>query len=545
MSWHIHEIKRKTKTYIALKKNEREGKKIKSSYIYLGSINDALKILADLQIKPLENEKEVSYSGELILGSIANSINFSKVLEKYTKDKRIAEALSNIIILRTLFPVSKRKLIKTKLEHSILKDSTDMKYFEEVYEFMDILYRNMGDIMNDAITNAVKIHHLDMRQLIIDATRIKIWKDKETDLVRFGYCSRNERKSSPQVNLILGVNNQHVPLFADTYPGNTQDVKMFGDFIDRINTRYQDLTTHIKEKFVIFDQGNVNPDNIDHLHELKKKGVYFVSMVKTSSSSKFVKKIDKSTLPVIYTKEKSRNVITKIQGKVMDEEVYNRKSRVLVCFNPDIMELKCKILNRKVEHIKKMVKEGEPQDDIKMQISKYHLKKVLDIVKKGKKRDIKINDSMLETRKKGYGFFVLFTNHQRLSAEELIGIYKSRDIVEQGFRALKSDLEIDPVFHSRDDRIEAHTVMVVFGYLLMSLLNVALNERKISYSFVELKELIRSGNAVEGFYENEMLKKKLKLWRPIKLGNELEEIFRKLMIKIPGFDVKESIPTDL
>jgi hypothetical protein len=58
-----------------------------------------------------------------------------------------------------------------------------------------------------------------------------------------------------------------------------------------------------------------------------------------------------------------------------------------------------------------------------------------------------------------------------------------------------------------------------------------------------LKDLIRSGNAVEGFYENEVLKKKLKLWRPIKLGNELEEIFRKLMIKIPSFDVKESIPT--
>ncbi len=70
---------------------------------------------------------------------------------------------------------------------------------------------------------------------------------------------------------------------------------------------------------------------------------------------------------------------------------------------------------------------------------------------------------MLEARKKGYGFFVLFTNHQGLSAERLIKIYKSRDIVEQGFRALKSDLEIDPVYHSRDDRIETHTVMVVFG----------------------------------------------------------------------------------
>jgi transposase len=544
MSWHLHENIRKTKTYISLQKNEREGKKIKSSYIYLGPINDALKILADLQIKPLENEKEVSYSGEIILGSIANSVNFSKVLEKYTKDKRIAEALNNIIILRTLFPVSKRKLIKIRLEHSILKDSTNLKYFEEVYEFMDILYNNMGDIMNDAITNAVKIYHLDLHQLIIDATRIKIWKDKETDLIRFGYCSRNERKGSPQVNLILGVNNQHVPLFADTYPGNTQDVKMFGDFIDRINTRYQELTSHIKEKFVIFDQGNVNPGNIDYMQELQKKGIYFVSLVKTSSSGKFIKKVDKSALPVIYLKEKSKNVVTKIYGKVMDEVVYKKKSRVFVCYNPDIMELKCKILDRKVDHIKKMVKDGETQDDIKMQISKYHLKKALKIVKKKRKIEVEIDDDVLETRKKEYGFFVLFTNHLGLSAEELITIYKSRDIVEQGFRALKSDLEIDPVYHSRDDRIETHTVMVVFGYLLMSLLSVALNERKLSYPFGELKELIRSGNAVEGIYENEMLKNKLKLWRPIKLGDELEEIFKKLMIKIPGFDVKECIPTD-
>jgi hypothetical protein len=38
MSWHIHEIKRKSKTYITIQKNEREGKKIKSSYIYLGPI---------------------------------------------------------------------------------------------------------------------------------------------------------------------------------------------------------------------------------------------------------------------------------------------------------------------------------------------------------------------------------------------------------------------------------------------------------------------------------------------------------------------------
>ncbi|MCL7413124.1 MAG: hypothetical protein M8353_05850, partial [ANME-2 cluster archaeon] len=58
-----------------------------------------------------------------------------------------------------------------------------------------------------------------------------------------------------------------------------------------------------------------------------------------------------------------------------------------------------------------------------------------------------------------------------------------------------------------------------------------------------LKETIISGNAVEGFYENEHLKNRLYLWRPIKQKMELEEIFRALKIKALKFDVKECIPT--
>ncbi|KAF5412659.1 MAG: hypothetical protein C5S47_00880 [Candidatus Methanogasteraceae archaeon] len=183
------------------------GSKVHSSYIYLGPLVEALKILADLQIKPLIDEREISYSGETILGKIANSVNMSKVLEKYTGDERVAEALMNIIILRALFPENKRKLVQVRLEHSILKYSADMRYFEEVYQFMDEIYDNLGDVTYDLIKNALKKYRLDLKYLIIDATRIKVWKDKETGLVRFGYSSGNELKNLPQVNLVLGVNS--------------------------------------------------------------------------------------------------------------------------------------------------------------------------------------------------------------------------------------------------------------------------------------------------------------------------------------------------
>ncbi|MGP8320601.1 MAG: hypothetical protein ACT6FD_07435 [Methanosarcinaceae archaeon] len=207
--------------------------------------------MSDLQIKSLIDEKEVSYSGEVILEKIANSVNMSKVFEKYTADERVAEVLKNIVILRTLFAESKRKLINVRLEHSILKDSTDLKYLGEVYRFMDKIYDGIGDLVYDITKNAVKNYSLDLEYLIIDATRIKIWKDKETGLVRIGYSSKNERKNLPQANLILGVNRQQVPLFANIYSGNTSDVTMFHDFIRRINTRYKELSKHIKEKFTI------------------------------------------------------------------------------------------------------------------------------------------------------------------------------------------------------------------------------------------------------------------------------------------------------
>ncbi len=79
MSWNVHITRRKPKTYVALKKNKREGTKVISSYIYLGLIIEAVQILADLRIKPLAGERGISYSGAIILGKIANSVNMGKV----------------------------------------------------------------------------------------------------------------------------------------------------------------------------------------------------------------------------------------------------------------------------------------------------------------------------------------------------------------------------------------------------------------------------------------------------------------------------------
>lgn len=144
-----------------------------------------------------------------------------------------------------------------------------------------------------------------------------------------------------------------------------------------------------------------------------------------------------------------------------------KQSRVLVCYNLGLMEQKCETLDRRVEEVRQAARERNAPDAVSGIISKYNLKRVLKYVEVDGKWELDVDYNGIESRKERYRFFVLFTEHPGLSAEEMLVIYKSREIIEEGFRALKSNMWIDPVYHSEDMRIETHTVMVVLGYLMM------------------------------------------------------------------------------
>ncbi len=107
-----------------------------------------------------------------------------------------------------------------------------------------------------------------------------------------------------------------------------------------------------------------NKGNIEYLRDLKQQGIYIISMVKTNSAARFIKKVNKSTMPVIYSKDKSGNVKTEIYGELIEDKVYGKKSRVLVCYNPDLMEQKCDNLDRKVDMVTQMVENGGTLEEV-------------------------------------------------------------------------------------------------------------------------------------------------------------------------------------
>jgi hypothetical protein len=543
MAWDIAIRGRWRAKYIYFKNNYRVGKSVKTKWIYLGPSDVAIKILGDLQTKPLIDERLMTYSGEIILSRITDSISLTQVLANYTKSEKEASILKNIIVLRALFNESKKGLIERILPNSILKDDIDIAYVEKVYRCMDSIYDHLDDLIYELAKNAVKKYKLDLTYLAIDCTGIKIYKDEETGLVKFGY----PHGGLPQVKLVLGVNRQHIPILGKCYPGSTSDVKVFDDIIGGLDFKYEDLCKRAKKKYVIFDQGNLSKKTVDHIRKYGDKGIFFVSLVRPGTRKRFIGRVNKSEMKLVYEREISKNKHTKIYGKPMKGKVYEKECSVLVCYDPDIEVQKNKSLDRKVEDVKNKLidvnKSKKPDStEVEALISKHKLKRALNV--KGKKKlELVVNDIELKERRKYFGFFVLFSNDLGLGCDMII-IYKIKDVIEEGFRALKSDMEITPEYHSRDDRIETHNVLVVCGYLLLSILRAVLAASEEKYSFGALKRLLVSGYLGEGYYEHEQFKdKRLWLRQPKGFVEELKTLFSSVRVKVPKFDV-DLVPTN-
>jgi len=547
MAWNIVWRKPHKKKYGYLKKSYRINGKVKTEEIYIGLDEVATKILADLAIRELIDETDITYSGETILEKIADSLNFEDILIEYTGDERASRALKNVIILMTLFKESKRRLFLKRLNKSIFNNSTDIKYLEEVYEFMDLVYNRLGDIMYDLLKNAIKLHKISLEYLMVDATRFKVYKDCETGLIRFGY-SAQKRRDLPQVNLVLGVNEQQIPFFVNAHPGNTSDVAMFSDFLKTMRSKYQILNDSVDHKIIIMDQGNVNEETIRYLRWLIRYDFHFLSMVRSSSVGRFTKNMDKSEMELIYTREITKNKETRIYGKMIEAEVYGRISHVLVCYNPDVKQTKNNSLDRRVRIVKQKVSSLNKRDGaldgkcdvVNSLIAKHSLKRAMEVIKNEADGVIElvVDKKDLDSRREKFGFFALFT-HCDMTPVKMIKVYKSRDLVEKGIQELNTDFSVCPIRHSEDRRIETHTIFTVYGYFFVSVLRAILKSGGVEYSFRELLYTIKSGMSVVGYYEHEMFReKRLYVNRPIKMSDELAEIFRILKIGVLRYDVK-------
>ena len=74
------------------------------------------------------------------------------------------------------------------------------------------------------------------------------------------------------------------------------------------------------------------------------------------------------------------------------------------------------------------------------------------------------------------GKLLLVTNVQDMGPSKVIERYKSLADIERGFKVLKSELEIGPVYHRLPERIRAHASICFMALILHRVMRMRLRE---------------------------------------------------------------------
>jgi transposase len=102
-----------------------------------------------------------------------------------------------------------------------------------------------------------------------------------------------------------------------------------------------------------------------------------------------------------------------------------------------------------------------------------------------------IDDKALQRAKMLDGKLVLVTNMADHGPAQIVERYQVLADIERGFRVLKSEIEIAPVYHRKADRIRAHALICFLALVLYRVLRMRLNDRHSPYSPERLLEIAR------------------------------------------------------
>ena len=95
-----------------------------------------------------------------------------------------------------------------------------------------------------------------------------------------------------------------------------------------------------------------------------------------------------------------------------------------------------------------------------------HLGNIIKVNLKGELFSYAIDDGALKLAEMMDGKLLLVTNVKDIELKKIIERYKSLADIERGFKVLKSELEIGPVYHRLPERIRAHASVCFMALIL-------------------------------------------------------------------------------
>ncbi len=308
----------------------------------------------------------------------------------------------------------------------------------------------------------------------LTSTYVEGAAEKNPMMVR-GY-SRDHRPDCEQMVIALIVNSEGFPFSYETFDGNRADVSTMETILRMVERKYGKA-----RRIWVMDRGIVSEENLQAIR--KRGGQYLVGTPRSQ-----MKQFEAELLQEDWTKVRP-DVEVKRVAIPQGNETY------ILCRTTGRKEkeraIRKRFSTRMEEGLRRLqttIAEGRLKDRNKMErrlgkIQARHsqVNDLFEITLRDTPAGVRLAWEMKAERKVWRdlreGAYLLRTNLQADSAEEMWSKYMQLTEAEASFRALKSELSIRPLFHQKEPRVKAHVLVAFLGYALWVTLKHLLKRR--------------------------------------------------------------------
>ncbi len=415
------------------------------------------------------------YGGLYVLEQLWKELGIDALLGGLLRAERCRQpferALFAMVANRALVPYSKLYCWEQWLREEVFLPGASELELQHLYRAMDFFENNKLEVEKAVYFKMADLMNADVDLIFYDTTSLHFEVDDEDEAElhhqqrsyeaqRKRGHSKNGRTDAPQIVVGLAVTRDGLPVRSWVFPGNTSDVTT----IERVK---EDLRGWRLGRCVFVGDAGMSSES--NRRELSLgNGKYILGSRMRAG--------DEVTTDVLSRAGRYKEVRDNLRVKEVTVGDGERRRRYIVCHNPDEEK-------RQREHRKKVLEELEAElEAMSPTIGAHsHSKRTCELLASGrfgrylrqsKTGELHIDRAAVHDAERYDGKWVITSNDDTLSAEDLALGYKQLLRVEQCWRSLKSGLRMRPVFHYRPWRIHAHISISVLALLLERILEI-------------------------------------------------------------------------
>ena len=280
----------------------------------------------------------------------------------------------------------------------------------------------------------------------------------ENDIAKKGHNNAH-RYDLNQISYYIEANEDYIPFYGDSYPGNMHDSKTFGTMVDAIP----------ESSILIFDRGYNSSKNIQKIWNRK----YIGALVQSDH-------MDLMGIPV-----KKDYFIETVKT------VYGIDHRIIV-YHSSKLERKrimafMKTFRKAYVKVRSIMESGDSDALVRagIYLESMQLQETILL------HDVTVTSERMHSRLEMLGKTALFTSISNLPGDEIIDLYRKRNRVERCFRAISMHDLMAPEYHWTPQKIRAHMLFSHIAYLFLALIYNSIKDVTSLTSTIDVLKTIR------------------------------------------------------